>query len=436
MKSMEEWEDFALAPYAMKSSLSLGRQFPESTHPYRSIYQRDRERIVHSTSFRRLLGKTQVLVGRINDHHRNRLTHSLEVAQISRTIARRLRLHEDLTEAIALAHDIGHPPFGHAGEKVLHECLREHGGFDHNLYGLKRVHLLEDRYPDYPGLNLSWEIRESFVQHSKTATSELKSWSEYRSLGGPLLEAQLVDAADSLAYVTHDLDDALGIGLLTLNDLAGLSAWEHVAERLSPPGQWPNSDCYQKAMIRELIAVQVSDLLGESENRLQQHKIGSVGDVRACSVPLIGFSSWWSEMHQELTAFLFQKVYHHYQVQRLAKRGQAILSQLFEQYCRNPELLPPRYALMWEQKMWEQKNATICKNQRKNSEKNSEIEEKLSHRNGCDFKTQITRGDENIQVEQQDLESWEVVVGDYLAGMTDTFAVQEYQQIFITSADS
>ncbi|MFO0927957.1 MAG: dNTP triphosphohydrolase [Gemmataceae bacterium] len=199
-------EEELLAPYAMRTALSRGRQSPEAEHPFRSPYQRDRDRVVYSTAFRRLAHKTQVLVTQTNDHHRTRLTHTLEVAQIARTLARRLRLNEDLTEAIALSHDLGHPPFGHAGEHALDDCMADHGGFEHNLHALRIVDLLEHPYPDRPGLNLSWEVREAMAQHSRRRDRvELNG---FDPTAGVLLEAQTADAADSLAYVTHDVDDA------------------------------------------------------------------------------------------------------------------------------------------------------------------------------------------------------------------------------------
>src|SRR6202035_3395779 len=223
-------EDEVLAPYAMRTRQSRGRRHPEEAHPFRTLYQRDRDRIVHSTAFRRLMYKTQVLVAQTNDHHRTRLTHTLEVAQISRTAARQLGLNEDLTEAIALAHDLGHPPFGHAGEQALDDCMKDHGGFDHNRHGLRIVEVLEYRYADFPGLNLSWEVREAQAQHCKDrAAPEVR---DYVAVGQPLLEAQVVDAADSLAYDTHDLDDALGAGLITLDDLRGVAFWEQAVERV------------------------------------------------------------------------------------------------------------------------------------------------------------------------------------------------------------
>src|SRR5438552_4837 len=210
-------EQEVLAPYAMQTRHSRGRRHAEEPHPFRTLYQRDRDRVVHSTAFRRLMYKTQVLVTSTNDHHRTRLTHTLEVAQISRTIARQLGLNEDLTEAIALAHDLGHPPFGHAGEQELDQCMKDQGGFEHNRHGLRIVELLEYRYADFPGLNLSWEVLEAMAHHSKrTDVAEIH---EFLDAGQPLLASQVVDAADSLAYNTHDLDDALSTGLITLAEL-------------------------------------------------------------------------------------------------------------------------------------------------------------------------------------------------------------------------
>src|SRR3954447_25659406 len=220
-------EDEVLAPYAMRTRLSKGRKHAEPDHPYRTLYERDRDRIVHSTAFRRLMYKTQVLVNQTGDHHRTRLTHTLEVAQISRTIARQLGLNEDLTEAIALLHDLGHPPYGHAGERTLQECMAGCGGFEHNCHGLRIVEDLEYRYPDFPGLNLSWEVLESQAMHSKAR--EMPEVKRYLGAGQPLLEAQVVDAADSLAYNTHDIDDALSVGLLRESDLEEVEFWKRSA---------------------------------------------------------------------------------------------------------------------------------------------------------------------------------------------------------------
>src|SRR6266852_4925837 len=223
-------EEQFLAPYAMRTSQSRGRRHAEEPHAYRTLYQRDRDRIVHSTAFRRLMYKTQVLVTQTNDHHRTRLTHTLEVAQISRTIARQLGLNEDLTEATALGHDLGHPPFGHAGETALDECMADHGGFEHNCHGLRIVEVLEYRYADFPGLNLSLEVLEAMAHHSKRADAP-----EVRALtaaGRPFLEAQVVDAADSLAYDTHDIDDALSTGLVGVGELDSVEFWRRAVERV------------------------------------------------------------------------------------------------------------------------------------------------------------------------------------------------------------
>src|SRR5262245_58656668 len=225
-----EREDEVLASYAMRTRQSKGRRYPESHHAYRTLYQRDRDRIVHSTAFRRLMHKTQVLVAQTNDHHRTRLTHTLEVAQISRTIARQLGLNEDLTEAVALAHDLGHPPFGHAGEEELDACMRDHGGFEHTAHALRIAEVLEYRYADFPGLTLSWEVLEAQAYHSKRR--DTPEMGQYLQAGGPLLEAQVVDAADSLAYDTHDIDDALGVGLITPDELLQVEFWRRAVERV------------------------------------------------------------------------------------------------------------------------------------------------------------------------------------------------------------
>src|SRR5260370_21737221 len=223
-------EEEVLAGYAMRTRQSRGRSYPDPPHPFRTPYQRDRDRIIHSTAFRRLMYKTQVLVSQTSDYHRTRLTDTLEVAQISRTIAGQLGLNEELTEAIALSHDLGHPPFGHAGEQALDTCMRAHGGFEHNRHGLRIVEVLEYRYPDFPGLNLSVEVLEAIAMHSKR--HEAPEIAEFRKLGQPHLDRQLDDAADSLTYDAHDVDDALSVGLIDLADLAGVGFWQLAVERV------------------------------------------------------------------------------------------------------------------------------------------------------------------------------------------------------------
>jgi dGTPase len=388
-------EETWLAPFAMRSSASRGRFYPEEAHPFRSIFQRDRERIIHSTAFRRLMGKTQVLVGQINDHHRTRLTHTLEVAQISRTIARRLRLNEDLVESIALSHDLGHPPFGHAGESALDECLRGQGGFDHNLYGLRRIDLLEHRYPEFPGLNLSWEVREAFVQHS--GRQDVPELADFFAVGSPLLEAQLVDACDSLAYDTHDTDDALGIGLITLDDLNEIDLWQQSARGVRKQHSNLRGDAFKRAVIREMISRQVLDLIEETSRRLQQHRIETVADVRACREPLVGFSVELMGLKLAHERFLKERVYRHYRVLRMAEKGKTVLQRLFAEFVANPELLPERHLRRWT-------------------------------------RTKITWRMDELPPGMKE-ECIERVVTDYLAGMTDRFAREEMLRLFHPDTD-
>jgi len=334
-------EEEVLAPYAMRTRLSRGRRHPDNPHPFRTLYQRDRDRIIHSTAFRRLMYKTQVLVNQTNDHHRTRLTHSLEVAQISRTVARQLGLNEDLTEAIALAHDLGHPPFGHAGEQTLDECMAGHGGFEHNLHALRIIEVLEYRYAEFPGLNLSWEVLEAQAMHSKRR--EAREVKELAGAGQPLLEAQVVDAADSLAYDTHDIDDALSAGLITLPDVEEVDFWRQAVERVRRRPHATGPEQFQPTVVRALIDWQVSDLLEHTRQRLRQERIRTVADVRNAAGLLVGPGAEVRGLKAGLEQFLHRSVYRHYRVMRMAAKGQRILRQLFNEYCRLPEQLPERY---------------------------------------------------------------------------------------------
>jgi dGTPase len=337
-----DWEDRALAPYAMRTRRSRGRRHPEPPHPYRTLYQRDRDRVVHSTAFRRLMHKTQVLVTQTNDHHRTRLTHTLEVAQIARTIARRLGLNEDLTEAVALSHDLGHPPFGHPGERALDDCMRGLGGFEHNLHALRIVDLLEYRYPDFPGLNLSWEVREAMALHSPR--SDAPEAAEFAAAGRPLLEAQVADAADSLAYDAHDVDDALSVGLVTPDDLNEVEFWRRARDQVRQRHGELAPEQFQPTVVRALIAWQVGDLLEHTARRLREERIGSVEDVRAFPGPLAEPGPEVRRLKAELEDFLLRRVYRHFRVQRMAAKGDRIVRALFAEFCRAPQLLPPRYA--------------------------------------------------------------------------------------------
>ena len=400
--SAADWlahEDGWLAPYAMRSRASRGRRYPEADHPYRSRYQRDRERVVHCTAFRRLTGKTQVLVASVNDHHRTRLTHTLEVTQVARTVARRLRLNEDLTETIALAHDIGHPPFGHAGEAALDACLKPHGGFDHNLFGLRRVDELEERYPGFPGLNLSFEVREAFVGHS--GRGDAPECAEFRAAGGPLLEAQVVDVVDSTAYDTHDTDDALGLGLVTLADLAGVEFWDRAAGRVAGHTPGLSGNPFRTAVVRELLSWQVTDLLDETARRVDAAKVRSVDDVRASAGVLVGFSPEVVRLKAGLERFLRERVYRHYRVLRMTANGTRILQALFAEYVRSPELLPEKHLRRWA---------------------------------GADAVAgPPPRG--WVTAHRPPGPGLERVVGDYLAGMTDRFAQQEFRRLFLPSGE-
>jgi dGTPase len=334
-------EDKMLAPYAMRGRQSRGRRYPEPSHAYRTDYQRDRDRIVHSTAFRRLMYKTQVLVSHTNDHHRTRLTHTLEVTQISRTIARQLGLNEDLTEAVALAHDLGHPPFGHAGEDELNACMQPWGGFEHNLHALRILDYLEYRYADFPGLNLSWEVLEAQAMHSKCV--DAPEVQPYRRAGQPLLEAQLVDAADSLAYDTHDIDDALSVGIITFADLEEVEFWRRAAAevRRQHPGIGPMQ--FQPAVVRALIDWLVQDLLENTRRRLREFAIARVADVRQAAELIVEPGPEVRHLKVELEGFLHSRVYRHPRVMRMAAKGRRFLRALFDEFCCSPAELPERY---------------------------------------------------------------------------------------------
>ena len=389
----------SLAPYAMTARLSRGRRHAEPDHPFRTLYQRDRERIVHCTAFRRMTGKTQVLVATINDHHRTRLTHTLEVTQVARTVARRLRLNEDLTEAIALAHDIGHPPFGHAGEAALDDCLKPFGGFDHNLFGLRRVDELEERYPRFPGLNLSFEVREAFVAHSKRM--DAPECAEFRGAGSPLLEAQVVDEVDSITYDTHDTDDALGLGFITLEELSGVEFWTRAAERVRRHTPGLAGHPLRVAVVRELLAWQVTDLLEETARRIDAANVRCIDDVRSASRALVGFTVEVESMKRALELFLHERVYQHDRVLRMTSNGKSVLQALFGEYVRNPQLLPEKHL-----RRWTGANSLIG-----------------------------PPPPEWLTAERTPVECLERVVGDYLAGMTDRYAQLEYRRLFLTSAE-
>jgi dGTPase len=371
LKSQEE----PLAPYAARPSLSRGRKYKEAEHPYRSIYQRDRDRVIHTTAFRRLEYKTQVFVNHEGDHYRTRLTHTLEVSQIGRTVARTLMLNEDLVEAIALAHDLGHTPFGHSGEDTLKEIMKEHGDFDHNLQGLRVVDILEERYQDFPGLNLTWEVREGIIKHS-TSYDRPPSIEEFNIKESPTLEAQVVDLADEIAYYSHDLDDGLASNILMDEDLQRLDIWQRVCSELNK--NYPKLDIQLRRYqaVRTIINIFVTDLLSQSRHQLRQLNIRSLDDVRRMPTKIITFSNEIDKMRTELRGFLFKNLYQNYRVMRMADKASRFIKELFQVYLSRPQALPPLYR------------------ERAN---NADI-----HR----------------------------VICDYIAGMTDRYALDEYKKFF------
>ncbi len=341
-------ESLWLAPYAMRAADSVGREHPEPLHPYRTAFQRDRDRIVHSSAYRRLAHKTQVFTGDRGDYHRTRLTHTLEVASIARTVGRVLRLNEDLIEALALMHDIGHPPFGHAGEDVLNECASSVGGFNHNEHAVRIVTLLENRYPDFPGLNLSREVLSG--QGSRGKGQESRN-------GQPLLEVQIVDVADSIAYDTHDADDAMVLGLLDWGELDEILLWRDATARVSR--RYASLDQHQRrrAVIHQLIEIMVSDLIRHSTQALIDASVDSPLAVKKFTSPLIVVSVELQQQMAELESFLFERVYRHPTV--LAERALAAeaLREMFARYHDVPESLPTR----WRQRLRSDGTArTVC----------------------------------------------------------------------------
>jgi dGTPase len=336
-ESYEKEELERLAPYAVKSAESLGRVVPEPAHPYRTAFQRDRDRVVHSRAFRRLEYKTQVFVYHEGDHYRTRLTHSLEGAQIARTMARALRLNEDLAEAIVLAHDLGHTPFGHAGERALHRLVKEAGGFDHNRQSLRVVDLLEERYPGFRGLNLTQESREGILKHGAPWEHPvpLPPRTPERSL-----EAQLADLADEIAYTNHDLDDGLRSGLLTLEMLESCALWSQVQRSVEPRTRGASERVVRAQIIVALINRIVTDVIEQSASRLETVGARSVDEIRASTAPLIRASDEIAQATRDLKRFLFENLYHHPRVLRMNRKAERILGDLYRIYRDDPRQLP------------------------------------------------------------------------------------------------
>jgi len=379
-----------LAPYAMKSADSLGRRYHEKEHSYRTAFQRDRDRIIHSTAFRRMEYKTQVFVNHEGDHYRTRLTHTIEVTQIARTIGRALRLNEDLIEAIALAHDLGHTPFGHAGEEALQNLMKDYGGFEHNAQGLRMVELLERRYPQFPGLNLSYEIRESLIKHSTTydhteipVDPQGHPVGEYHPGWKPLLEAQVVAMADMIAYDNHDLDDGIRAGLIKEADLKDCALWQKASEKYKKKLTASQQEMFLRPQtVISLINIEVNDLVQNTLKLFNKYHIKNVGDVRKEKDVIVRFSDKMNKASKELENFLYKFLYCHYRVERMTQKAKHFIEELFNRYLSDPKQLPPRYQ-------------KLAKEYDKNPEKGL-------RRSIC----------------------------DYISGMTDRYAQEEYKKLF------
>ena len=371
--TLEENERSSLAPYALFSAASRGRVHHESEPRYRTAFQRDRDRIVHSAAFRLLEYKTQVFVNDAGDYYRTRLTHTLEVAQIGRTLARALGANEDLVETICLAHDLGHPPFGHAGEHVLNQLMSDHGGFNHNHQSYRVVTKLERRYRNWTGLNLTIESLEGIAKHE---TSDNRRWfSEISQETGPSVEAQIANISDELAYNAHDLDDGLQAGLIHTDQIAELGLWQQVVERV----KWKDrslDSVSRHHIIRELVGLLVDDVLGESQWRLSQLNPESSIAVQLHGDPVVCHSQAQLEQVAQLKDFLFHHMYRHYRIVRMQTRAEHFLEALFASYVNQPLQLPDDYR--------------------------AKLDEESVHR----------------------------VVADYIANLTDRSALHEYQQLF------
>ncbi|MEJ5314667.1 deoxyguanosinetriphosphate triphosphohydrolase [Anaerolinea thermophila] len=370
---LEEIEEQTLAPYAVKSRNSRGRKYPEDEPQFRTCFQRDRDRILHTTAFRRLEYKTQVFINYEGDYYRTRLTHTLEVAQIGRSIAVALGANEILTEAICLAHDLGHPAFGHSGELTLSRLMKDYGGFDHNKQSLRIVTELEQRYPEFPGLNLSWEVLEGIVKH-ETEYDRADARDFNPDLRGHL-EAQIANIADELTYTAHDLDDGLRSGMITVEMLQGISLWEVVCESIGWKGGIL-TDMIRHQIIRRLIGMTVNDIIQNTEQRLRESLVRSVEELQRLPFNVVTMSEDMRRRNRELKDFLYKNLYRHWRVVRMAVKAERIISDLFNAYREEPTILPKHV--------------------------------------------------------QENIAKWglERTICDYIAGMTDRYAIEEHQKLF------
>lgn len=337
LQDLQANESASLATYAIHCGNIHGRKLPEEPHPFRTEFQRDRDRILHSHAFRRLEYKTQVFLSGTGDHLRNRLTHTIEVAGIARTIARALGANEDLTEAIALAHDLGHSPFGHVGERTLHRLMEDFGGFDHNLQALRIVDLLEIKYPGYDGLNLTWELRTGLMKHrSKVSPATLDG---IELPPAPSIEAQIADLADDLTYYGHDVDDGLTAGILTQDKLSHLAIWQLATEEAKTLGLSPNDSRFETYAIRALINMMVVDLIKNSACRLQKCEGMTSDDIQTKGLHPIAFSQDFQTLTDELCAFLYKDLYFCHEFDFLNTISKERMTLLFRRYIEKPELM-------------------------------------------------------------------------------------------------
>lgn len=340
-EELEAREEATLLPFACLAQGSRGRRIVEPPDALRTEFQRDRDRILHCTAFRRLIGKTQVFLSDAGDHYRTRLTHSLEVSQIARSLARALRVNEDLCEALALAHDLGHAPFGHVGGDVLQELMQHHGGFEHNRQSLRIVEKLELRNPDCEGLNLCWEVRESILKHKRPFSGPL--FDEYSPAESPFLEAQITDFADGIAYNSHDVDDAIRSGLVTAEEFTETALWRRAVRHAEARSPGAAGRVLEHKAVASLITLQVTDLIAATTAELKSRGIGTLQDLRRQSTDVVRFSEELGAEEVELRKFLHKRFYTHYKICRMRSRARVIITGLFGTLRENARLLPPRF---------------------------------------------------------------------------------------------
>ena len=337
-EKQEEIEALTVAPYGLHSAMSQGRKHPEAESATRTAFQRDRDRIIHTSAFRRLEYKTQVFVFYEGDHYRTRLTHTLEVAQLGRALARGLGANETLTEAICLAHDLGHAPFGHAGEHILNQLMADHGGFNHNTHSYRIVTEIEDRYADFPGLNLTYETREGMIKHE--TEYDKSDASDYEPDKRGSLEAQIANLADEIAYNAHDLDDGLRAGLFNCADLNELAVWRELLADIGWDGQGSLTDERRHHINRELIGLMITDVLQSTDQKINAAGIDSVLALQTHNSNVVGYSDMLYPKIRALKDFLYQRMYRHYRLMRMQVKAERFITQLFEAYCKEPGMLP------------------------------------------------------------------------------------------------